>query len=90
MNKKEFVKEIATLSNISQTKCEQILNNCYKLIHDSLIVGESINIKGFGKFFVKTKKERIVKNIQTKEFSMLEQKKVVCFKISSTLKYIVK
>ena len=90
MHKREFIKNISSACNLSQKKCEQVLNVCFKLICESLCVGESINFKGFGKFFVKTTKERVVKNVFTKNLTFIRQKNIVSFKISSTLKNIVK
>lgn len=90
MNKKEFVKRVSNSCNISQSKCEEILNCCYKVICNSLKVGESVVFKGFGKFFVKRKKERVVKNIYTKNLTFINQKNVVSFKISNAFKSIVK
>lgn len=90
MNKDEFIKRVSECSNLSKKKCEQVLNNCYKLICKSLCIGESLNFKGFGKFYIKTTKERVVKNVFTKELTLVRQKNIVNFKISSAFKNIVK
>ena len=90
MNKRNFIKRVSLLCDLSQKKCEQILDKCYKLICESLCTGEGVNFKGFGKFYVKTTKERVVKNVFTKNLSFIRQKNVVSFKISSTFKNIVK
>ena len=90
MNKNEFIKKLSYICNLSNKQCYLILNNAYKLLCDSLKIGETITFKGFGKFYIKTTKERVVKNVFTKSLSFLGQKNVVSFKISSTLKNIVK
>ena len=90
MNKKDFIKRLSIDCNLEQKKCERILNNCYKIICESLRTGETLFFKGFGKFFIKTTKERVVKNVFTKQLTFTQQKNIVSFKIFSTFKNIVK
>lgn len=90
MNKKEFIRKLSLSCNMSQLKCEQILSSCYKIICENLKVGEEVSFKGFGKFFVQRKKERVVKNIYTKNLTFINEKNVVRFKISNAFKSIVK
>ena len=90
MNKKEFIKSVSSLCDISQSKCEHILNTCFKVICENLKVNENIAFKGFGKFFIKRKKERVVKNIYTKNLTLINEKNIVSFKMSNAFKNIVK
>lgn len=90
MNKKDFVNKLSLICNLSQKKCKDIIDSAYKLICESLKVGEELNFNGFGLFYIKRTKERVVKSVYTKNLTFVLPKNIVCFKMSSTLKNIVK
>ena len=54
-----------------------------------LVSGENVMIYGFGKFQVKTKKERRGRNPATGEDLILQPRKVVTFKYSGKLREAV-
>jgi integration host factor subunit alpha len=60
----------------------QIIDTLFELIKQSLQNGEDVLIIGFGKFSVKEKHQRVGRNPQTGEPTMLPPRKVVTFKCS--------
>ena len=79
---KALVKETGCQLNQSVEMIETLL----ELIKFTLASGEDVLISGFGKFCVKTKRERRGRNPATGEDMMLEARKVVTFKCSGQLK----
>jgi integration host factor subunit alpha len=76
-----FAKRIFT-----KTESAQIIDTLFELIKQSLQNGEDVLISGFGKFSVKEKHQRIGRNPQTGEPTMLPPRKVVTFKCSKVLR----
>ena len=68
-------------------QCKQVLNNFYLLICDSLKKGEEICFYGIGKFFVKYKKERLIKTNRGEIF--VNSKNVPVFKMGKSFKNII-
>ena len=56
------------------------------IIKETLENGEDVMITGFGKFYVKVKKERRERNPQTGEDITLGARRVVCFKCPGVLR----
>ncbi|MBQ3048190.1 MAG: HU family DNA-binding protein [Clostridia bacterium] len=90
MTKNEFVKQLSFICNMSFKDCIRVVDNAYFLLCDCLKVGEVVKFKGFGKFYIKRKQDRVVKSIYTKNLLLVSSKNQVCFKMSSLFKNIVK
>jgi integration host factor subunit alpha len=85
-----------TKANIVETVSEQIgytKNQSFELIETLLEIikrtlesGDDVLVSGFGKFCVKTKRERRGRNPATGEEMMLEPRRVVTFRCSRQLK----
>ena len=86
MNKSQFIKILSQCCGLTQAKCSEVLIETYKLICENLKQGESVVFKGFGKFFVKTKRERFVKNVNTNNLHLIGCRNVPCFKIGKQFK----
>ena len=71
------------------TSRREVLNlnpTVLELIKSKLIIGEDVLISGFGKFFVKEKRQRRGRNPATGVAMMLDARKVVTFKCSGQLR----
>jgi integration host factor subunit alpha len=79
---KALVKETGCQLNQSVEMIETLL----ELIKFTLASGEDVLISGFGKFCVKTKRERRGRNPVTGEDMMLAPRRVVTFKCSGRLR----
>ena len=64
----------------------QALESIIEIIKNALENGEDVLITGFGKFYVKEKRERRGRNPQTGEDMMLGPRRVVRFKCSEKLR----
>jgi len=71
---------------LPQNQSIQVLESILEIIKETLENGEDVLITGFGKFYVKEKKERRGRNPQTGEDLMLGSRKVVGFKCSGKLR----
>lgn len=89
MNKTEFVKELSQNCSLSQNKCQEVLSEAYKLICQNLKEGRQVNFKGFGKFFVRTKKERFVKSFNSNNMQLIGCRHVPTFKMGKSFKKVI-
>ncbi len=88
MNKKEFIGLLSNRTNLSASRCNALLSEIKGLIVESLKTGEEVKFAGFGRFFVKYKKEQICcfKN----GTRLLPAKNVAKFTASKCFKNIVR
>lgn len=84
MNKSQFLKELSLISNMSVNACNKVLNNTYLLLCDNLRKGQSVVFYGFGKFYVRNRKERILDNSK-----LIPAKNIPAFKTGKYFKNIV-
>ena len=86
MNKNDLIKGISKESKLSQKEAKEALTAFAKIIKESLQKGESVKISGFGKFEVKSRKERVTTNPQTRQRLVIPATKVTSFKAGKELK----
>jgi integration host factor subunit alpha len=85
--KKDFIARVlAVEEKISFRRAEGLVETLIELIKASLASGEDVLIKGFGRFCVRTKKERKGRHPITGASMMLKPRKVVTFRCSDPLK----
>ena len=72
--------------DLPQNKSVQVLESILEIIKNTLENGEDVMITGFGKFYVKEKKERRGRNPATGEDLKLGSRRVVKFKCSGKLR----
>jgi|TARA_Y100000389_G_C17396978_1_gene483078 nucleoid DNA-binding protein len=76
--------------NINQAELEKVLNIFCKSIEKALINEKTIELRGFGSFFVKKIKEKYsARNPKTGELIYIPEKNKVRFKASKKLKKII-
>lgn len=86
MNKTELIKQIATVSGLSQTQAENALNAYCKVVIDELGNGGEVNIVGFGSFTIAQRAERIGRNPKTGETLTIPASRAPKFKAGKALK----
>ena len=86
LTKDDIVKALADETGYPRNQSVELIEILLELIKSALASGEDVLISGFGKFCVKTKRERKGRNPATGEDMMLEARKVVTFKWSGQLK----
>ncbi len=86
LTKADIIEAIQKENGYSRKQSSEITEILMEIIKQSLESGEDVMISGFGKFQVKTKKERRGRNPATGEDLTLPSRKVVTFKSSGRLR----
>lgn len=74
---------------IKKNHVKQVVNTAFKLMQNSLVKGETIEIRNFGVFKVVRSKRTVVRNIREKKPMTIPRQKVVRFKLSKQLKHLM-
>jgi len=83
MTKEEIIKAIWNqFPDLTLQESKQIYEQTINLIKETLAKGESIEIRGFGKFNVREKNPRIGRNPRNGQEAEIKARKVVTFKPS--------
>lgn len=86
LTKKDIVNALYLKPNLSKKNSVQVVESFLEIIKKTLGSGEDILISGFGKFYVKDKRERRERNPQTAEELTLRARRVVGFRSFGVLK----
>ena len=86
MNKTELVAAISERTALKNTDAEKALNALIKVVTESLINGEKVQLVGFGTFEVSERKAREGRNPLTGEALSIAATKVPKFKAGKALK----
>ena len=90
MTKKDIVMKVSNETNLTQIDVKKIVQRTLDVILESLERGETVELRNFGVFKVKTRRGRIGRNPRTGEEVSVPEKKVVVFKAGLILKQKVK
>ena len=63
MTKADIVTEIAKNTGVEKVQIQAIVESFMEEIKDSLGRGENVYLRGFGSFIVKTRAEKVARNI---------------------------
>ena len=86
LTKEEIVNSIYMRIGYSKKISENLLEDFFEIILNSLKKSNAVKIAKFGTFHVRFKKRRIGRNPKTKEKKIISERKVVLFKPSKELK----
>jgi integration host factor subunit alpha len=86
LTKKDMVDAVQDELGLPGKRCFDIVETLLEILKRTMEEGESVLIRGFGKFYVNEKKERRGRNPATGEVMMLEPRRVVRFKCSQKLR----
>jgi len=86
MTKKEIVVKIADESDIKQIDVKRVVQMTLDSIVDSLQKGETVELRNFGIFKVKSRKARLGRNPKTGDTVEIPEKKAVTFKPGLVMK----
>ena len=89
MNKSNLVAKIAEKMEISLTKAEEVLSALLEGITKTLKAGETVTLVGFGRFGIKERAARKVRNPRTGAEMHVKAKLVPFFKAGKELKEAV-
>jgi len=90
MTKKEIVIHISDRTNVKQVEVKRIIQMALEMIVESLSKGDTVELRNFGIFKVKSRKSRRGRNPKTGEGVQIPEKKVVRFKAGLVMKERVK
>lgn len=90
MTKKEIVLKIAEDTGIKQLDVKKVVQRTLDEIIASLSKGETIELRNFGVFKVKSRKPRMGRNPKTGTSVPIPERKVVTFKSGMVMKKKVK
>ena len=85
ITKKELVDEIASQTGFTQVKTKVIVEELINAISNSVIEGSNIELRGFGRFKNKQRKERRTRNPKTGELVNIPAKVRPVFEPSKEL-----
>jgi len=86
LTKSHIAESVRNNTELSKAESSETLESLLEIMEVTLSSNEDILISGFGKFFVKEKKERKGRSPQTGEDMTLRNRRVVAFKLSGKLK----
>ena len=85
MTKKEFIELYAEKGGFTKKEAERAVALFLDTVEDTLLKGDSITFVGWGKWEVKERASREVRNPQTKERMIIPGQKAVKFKVGKLL-----
>ena len=86
MTKADLIDSLATRTELSRQKAEEIVNGLFDDIVSALKNGDKVNISGFGTFSVSNRKGRTGRNPKTGESIEIAPSRAAKFKAGKTLK----
>ena len=86
LRKIDIIKSVSEQLDIPKKDCVRIVDSFFDIIKNDLDKGNNVMISGFGKWSVKTKKERTGRNPQTGECLTIDARRVITFKASDVLR----
>ena len=86
LTRADIIEAIRKENGYSRKQSSEVTEILLEIIKQSLESGEDVMISGFGKFQVKTKKERCGRNPATNKVLILPPRRVVTFKCSGSLR----
>ena len=86
LTKSSIVKSLSSGTGMSKAQSAQLSETLLEIIKSTLASGEDVLIRGFGKFRVKDKRERVGRNPATAQAMNLRARRVVAFKCSGVLR----
>jgi nucleoid DNA-binding protein len=90
MTKKDIVTKVSNDTNLTQIDVKKIVQRTLDAIVESLERGETVELRNFGVFKVKSRRGRVGRNPRTGQEVQVPEKKVVVFKPGLILKHQVK
>jgi DNA-binding protein HU-beta len=86
LKKTELIEAIAKRADVSKSQAQKYFDAFKQVVTDALKGGDEVQIKGFGKFYVREQKARDGRNPQTGEKMRIPAQKVPTFSAGNSLK----
>ena len=79
MTKAELVDHVAATVHLSKSQADAVLTQCLQAILDPLQAGETVELRGFGRFYLRHRQPRAGRNPRTGETVPIPAKAVPTF-----------
>ena len=89
LTKKDLINSIYMQIGLSKNISENLIDDFFATITESLKEDKTLKISKFGTFSVRKKKSRIGRNPKTKEEKIISERNVVLFKASNEFKELI-
>lgn len=86
MTKKDIVLKISEETALKQIDVKKVVQRTLDHVIDSLSKGETVELRNFGVFKVKSRRSRIGRNPKTGTTVPIPERKVVTFKVGMVMK----
>lgn len=86
MDKTKLIAEVCSKTGKKKEEVANIIDNAFGCIGDCMNKGETVQLKGFGTFSVKTRAARKARNLHTGEIIDVPESDYVHFKPSKNIK----
>ncbi len=90
MTKADIVREVAKSSGIEKTQVLTIVDAFMDSVRNSLVAGEPVFLRGFGTFIVKTRAEKVARNISKDTTITIPEHDIPAFKPSKNFTKMLK
>lgn len=90
MRKRGIVLQINQESGIKQKLVKEVVNRTFNAIINALKNGERIELRNFGIFYLRKRKQRTARNPKTGEIIAVPEKRIVVFKPGLQMKKNIK
>jgi len=88
-SKTDLVKSVSESLNMTQKDVKLIVDEVFSQISETLLKGEQVSIRGFGKFEVIIRKPRVARDIRKSTEIKIPARRSVKFRLSKELKTIL-
>ena len=86
MTKADIAEKVQEITRLTRKESAELVDAVFSIMKDTVVVGKSLKISGFGNFVVKEKGTRLGRNPQTGEELTIEARSVLTFKPSNLLR----
>ncbi|MCM1452326.1 MAG: integration host factor subunit beta [Clostridium sp.] len=86
MTKAEIVNEISRSTGVDRASALTVVESFMEIVKDSLANGDNVYLRGFGSFIIKTRAEKIARNITKNESVVVPEHKIPAFKPSNAFR----
>lgn len=90
MTKADIVNEIAKSTGVEKAQVQQIVESFMDCIKDSLTDNNNVYLRGFGSFIVKTRAQKVARNISKNTTITIPEHNIPAFKPSKSFVIKVK
>lgn len=86
MTKAEIASEISKTTGIDKAAVVAVIEQFMNVVKDSLAHGENVYLRGFGSFIIKTRAEKVARNITKNTSLVIPEHKIPAFKPVNSFK----